>query len=259
MANIIKYAALFKDRHYFPSYVQDCIFDGLAKGYDPMDSMTFKTEAIEKFLKWKYEGFDCVHIYMSGLVAATVAIINAAYASELPIKLYHYSFMQDKWLPQTVDFCATLGYNNNLTEREVRDLAYEVEIKRELTKNEYMNMIGYVRIYKDLLLKYKDEPTLPPWQELRNELYKQYRDVRYNILDLMQDHLYPVRSREFKGETFNERLKRYIIKDRERATSSGFNRSTQDYDSTPAGERKAPRPFYKGSTYKRKSNYRGFR
>lgn len=256
---LIKYAAMFKDRHYFPVFVKDYVYDGSAKGYDPMDIMRFRQEAIEKFIKWKHEGFTCAHIYMSGLGTAIVSLINASCMAELPIRLYHYSFLQDKWLPQSVDFCKHLGYNDNITERELNDSIKEIEMKADLEKGEYMNLIGYVRIYKDILLKYKDAEELPEWKELRTDLFQQYKDLHSHILEIMADHLYP-RQHLVGGETFNERLKQQIILDRE-VSSVSYNNLDRGSAKNRRGytTRNSPRPVNKGATYKREHKHRNFR
>ena len=251
---LIKYASLFRDRHYFPTYVKDHVFDGQTNLYEPMNIMVFKHDALTKFLKWKKQGFTCVYIYMSGLVTATIAVLNAAWLAEMPVKLYHFSFLQDKWLPQEIEFCSALGYNSNITDRELNDWTREVEEKKELDVAEYQNLVGYVRIYKDLVLKYSKEP-IPEWRQLKAMLYKQYKDLKSDYLDMMSQHLYPLNSL-VEGRKYNERLKERIVRDRESPRES--------YDSLSRGSvkakgAKAPKPLRKGGTYKRENNHRGFR
>lgn len=258
---LIKYASLFKDRHYFPDYVKDFVFDGMQKGYDPMNMSTFRTEALEKFIQWKHHGFTSAHIYMSGLTTAAVEIINAAFLTGLPIRLFHYSFLQDKWLPQDIDAFTSIGYNISRTSREAQMWNTESQLKSELTKAEYINIVGYVRIYKDLLLKYRDkEDEIPEWPELKKELYRTFRDIQSPMLELMATHLYPIKHL-VEGRTFNERIREEIIKRRgeERPTSTGYDglaRGSCGKYKTSTG--KAPRPIHKGRTYKRENNRRVF-
>ena len=251
---MIKYAAMFRDRHYFPAYVKDYVFDGQTNTYEPMNIGTFKNDALNKFLKWKKQGFTCVYVYMSGLLTATISMLNAAWLAEMPIKLYHFSFLQDMWLPQEIEFSSALGYNSNITDRELNAWVKEVEDKKELDVSEYQNLVGYVRIFKDLVLKYSKEP-IPDWRQLKGMLFKQYKDLRSDYLDMMAQHLYPLNSL-VEGRKYNERLKERILRDREspRESYNSLSRGSVKTKGT-----KAPKPLRKGGTYKRENNHRGFR
>ena len=79
---LIKYSMVFNNRHPYPEYVKDTLFDSVSI-YDPRDTKFMEDTIREKFRKWKDAGFSGVFLFLSGLISATVCAINVAYEEKM--------------------------------------------------------------------------------------------------------------------------------------------------------------------------------
>lgn len=203
---IIKYSMVFNNRHPYPEYVKDTLFDSVSI-YDPRDTKFMEATIREKFRKWKDEGFSGVFLFLSGLISATVCAINVAYEEKMYLRLYHYSVITDSWLPQNVSvFDGVNGYHNTLTMSEELNLALEIQRTSSLGKYATALLANYVLAYKDLerknmhtvldwdaeraVLKGKLNPYIPPYVEamriyanrLQQDPSESYSDYLYTQL-----------------------------------------------------------------------------
>lgn len=236
--NLVKHVALFEERHIVPEWVKDHIFDKRPGGWDTLDIWEFQKVALEKFLRWQYDGVKTVYIYLSGLTTAVVSTINAAHKLGIYVKLFHYSYIINKWLPQTVE-CLTPppGISHALTAAEIKDWERDRKAKSEMTDSEYGDFRFYVKAYLDLRDKYKDTVCCD-WGFVRSGLQKSIKFPRMDYIELMRPFLCPLNTQEMidirdKGMSYNEELRHYILQ--QRAPGSTYP-STQRQTKTQGGE-----------------------
>ena len=235
---LVKHVALFEDRHVVPSWVHDFIFEKRAEGWDTLDIWEFQRVALQRLLRWKYEGIGTIYVYLSGLTTAVISAVNAAYKAGIYVKLFHYSYMIDKWLPQNLDFLdAPPGVVNTLTAAELKQWNLDRELKAQLTDKEYGDFRYYVKIFLDLRDKYRD--TTVDWGMLRKQLSNTIKYPRMDFIDLMRPFLAPINYEELqdiKGESYNDTLRNYIIQTRRRTdptpTSINTRKERQTTNST---------------------------
>lgn len=208
---LIKYAMLFNNRHPYPEYVRDTLFDSSAI-YDPRDTIYMDTTIREKLRKWKSAGFSGVHLFLSGLVAATVSAINVAYEEHLYLRIYHYSVITDSWLPQNISvFDGMNGYKNTLTMSEELNLALEVQRTASLGKYAISLLANYVLVYKDL--ERKNQYSVVDWDAekaaLRGKLYPYVPPY----VEAMR--VYANRLQSDQSETYSDYLYKQLVKRKE--------------------------------------------
>ena len=183
----IKNVALFQNRHRVPSYVKDWFFDERKNGYNPLDIEQLQDLAKEKCLKWKAEGIQRVHIYLSGLTSATVAALNAVWDTGMSAKLYHYSFLLDKWLPQTLAFFKDRDTTSSLmSSSELQAWNEEQEARKELTLTEYLLFVGYARIFQDVMQE--AESGFIDFTKVKQDIHDKYVHVNDTYIDLMKPY-----------------------------------------------------------------------
>lgn len=230
------HVALFQNRHHVPRFVKDYIYEEKKGGWDMMDIWEFQRVALHKFSQLKAKGVTYVSIYLSGLTSAVIAALNAAHAAGIKCKLFHYSFLTDRWLPQQLDFLSD-DCNGALTVAE-RDMWEEDRIEKEkMSVNEYKEFCTYVKAYRDALDKYKD--TVTEWHIVRaNILYALPSRHRREYVELMRVYLCPQTLEETqmaKEVSYNVRLRNYMSaqREQERQRKESDARSRGGYCSKP--------------------------
>lgn len=230
----IKNVALFQNRHRVPGYVKDWFFDYRKAGYNPLDIQQLQEIAKKKCLKWKAEGIQRVHIYLSGLTTACVAAINAVWETGMSAKLYHYSFLLDKWLPQTLEFFKDRDTTSSLLSQQEIEAWNEEEITRkELTVQEYMLFVGYARIFQDIMQE--ADSGFIDFDKVKQEIHEKYVHVNDEYVNLMKPYL----------DTRNKQEVPYSVKLREAIKR---NRNARN----KAKVNQLIRSVLKGGTYRRK-------
>lgn len=251
--------ALFERRHYVPPYVLDSMFPLKENGYDPMDIQEFERIAIQNFIRWQAEGYEAVYIYLSGLVSATTTVINAAYKVGIYIRLYHFSFLTNKWLPQLVTPIEQLYGPHPLDDDERLLWKEETIAKSQLTKNESLDLISYVRVYYELLHEYGSSNSEDEWVSIRNKIYSTYSRIDNVYIELMKPYLCLVedystlRRREYtdviREEMRRRRDKIYTARAIDHPTWADLRDKPRTKAQGPIG------PKFKGRTYKRKHKH----
>lgn len=230
----IKNVALFQNRHRVPSYVKDWFFDERKNGYNPLDIKQLQDLAKEKCLKWKAEGIQRVHIYLSGLTSATVAALNAVWDTGMSAKLYHYSFLLDKWLPQTLAFFKDRDTTSSLmSSSELQAWNEEQEARKELTLTEYLLFVGYARIFQDVMQE--ADSGFIDFTKVKQDIHDKYVHVNDTYIDLMKPYF---DTRKKQEVPYNVKLREAIKHNRNSRNKAKVNQLI--------------RAVLKGGTYRRK-------
>lgn len=228
--NLVKHVALFEDRHTVPIWVKDHIFEKREEGWDTLDIWEFQRVALNKILRWKYEGIGTIYIYLSGLTTAVISALNAAYKAGVYVKLFHYSYMVDRWLPQNLDFLtAPSGVASTLTAAEIKQWELDRQLKAQLTDKEYGDYRFYIKSYLDLRDKYRDSTI--DWSTIRKQLAASTKYPRMDYIDLMRPFLAPMDYQEMqdmKGESYNDTLRRFIIRTRRNTDPTPRNSTSRE-------------------------------
>lgn len=204
--DVIKYVQLFEKRHPVPSYVKDSIYDIDETHTHILDFIKLEELAIAKFLRWRSQGVTSVYVYLSGLTTAAIAVLNAAFKTELYIKFYHYSFMQDEWLPQSIAYFNAAMPGNAPTTSEVELINKERSLRANLSDDQYAELISYMRIYKDVLQKV-NQPGFDWELEMKNILHT-YMSVDPKLISMMGGYL---NKKTVGGRTYLGELRKRIL------------------------------------------------
>lgn len=205
--NIPLNVALFEGRHPWPSFIKEFVYDSKSGGYDPRDFEVFEGLAIIKFLHWKAKGVKAINLYLSGLVAATVAVLNAAYTTGIYVKLFHYSSVSNNWIPQLCDFLK-LPQGTVLTNEEVLSLEKEERAKKEITDLERRTIVSYVNLFNELYTNY--DPNRFCWKDVHSYIIREYKNIIPEYIDLMR----PYFENEEREDIYSNVIRKRIEADR---------------------------------------------
>lgn len=89
---------LVNGRHSMP--VEDYIFEGEIK--DPLNFTEMATVIENRFKELQIQSEDEVSLFVTGLTAATVEVINACKKHNITLYLYHYDRDTNNYRKQTV-------------------------------------------------------------------------------------------------------------------------------------------------------------
>lgn len=89
---------LVSGRHSMP--VEDYVFSGEIK--DPLNFAEMESIIDSRFQELKIQEGDEVNVYVTGLTAATVEVINACRKNNVTLYLYHYDRDINDYKKQTV-------------------------------------------------------------------------------------------------------------------------------------------------------------
>lgn len=214
---LTKYSMVFNNRHPYPDYVKDSLFDSVSI-YDPRDTKFMEASIREKFVKWKSEGFSGVFLFLSGLISATVSAINVAYEEHLYLRLYHYSVLTDSWLPQNISvFDGVNGYANKLTMTEEINLALELQRTSSLGKYAVSLLANYVLAYKEL--ERKNLHTVLDWDAERAVLKGRLSPYIPPYVEAMR--IYANRFQQDPSESYSDYLYKQLIQRKEGPYGNG--------------------------------------
>lgn len=93
----IKKIGLCQGRHEIPEVTE--YFFG--QTLDPTDINGMYNEAFEK-IETQMQDVDVIHLYVTGLTVALVAVINATRTVDMPLILYHFDRETGEYYPQQV-------------------------------------------------------------------------------------------------------------------------------------------------------------
>ena len=96
--NKITCLALCEARHEMPDCVQGAIFKNTI---DPLDVAGLELKATVKLYQFEVKE---LHLYVTGLTVALIAVLNAAKKCNIPVTLYHYNRNNNEYYPQKVEF-----------------------------------------------------------------------------------------------------------------------------------------------------------
>jgi len=212
-SNAVLNVALFEKRHKWPSYVKDFIFEEVNKGYDQRDFSTFEGIATIKLLGWKAKGIKAINLYLSGLVGATISVLNAAYNVGIYVKLFHYSNIINNWIPQTLDFFPIPSGIIFKTPEELQIEEEELRVKEEITNKERQVIIGYVNVFNKLQEHY--DPDRYTWEDVYSYITREYQGCNKEYIMLMKPYFEKSMAKnQPELESYNERLRKFIEKRR---------------------------------------------
>jgi hypothetical protein len=208
---LIKYSMMFNNRHPYPEYVRDTLFESAAIA-DPRNTRFMDATIREKVRKWKSEGFSGVYLFLSGLVSATVSAINVAYEENIYLRLYHYSVITDSWIPQNISiFDGVNGYHNKLTMSEELNLALEIQRTESLGKYALTLLANYVLNYKEL--ERKNMHTVLDWDAEKAVLKGKLTPYIPPYVEAMR--IYANRLQANPSETYSDYLYRQLVQRKE--------------------------------------------
>lgn len=177
--------ALFENRHRWPSNVTEYMYSD-KYNYDPRDFATFEGLATIKLLQWKAEGVVAINLYLSGLIGATIAAINAAHSVGIYVKLFHYSNLTNKWIPQLLDFMTPPSGIILITEEDVKAEEAEERIKKSISYYTRRLIVAYVDIFNNLYNHYN--PDRFTWEDVYSYITREYINYDKELLLLMKPY-----------------------------------------------------------------------
>lgn len=190
------HVALFEQRHVVPAYVKQAIFDlkpldpTTGKfGWDPLDHEAFYNAACEKFFRWKAEGYTDVVIYLSGLIGATLEVINAATEAEMHLKFMHFSYNTGRWIAQYM--LEKPGHHIEYTQTEKDIRANESDISAKTTPSEDRFYRKYAQSYNAMLLHYMQSTSKGTfdWEAEKKYCYTNYYASNDDALEFCIYHI----------------------------------------------------------------------
>lgn len=199
--------ALFENRHNWPVYVTSFLY-GEKQMYDPRDFKTFEGLATIKFLKWKSEGIAVVNLYLSGYIGATIAALNAAHSVGLYVKLFHYSNLTNKWIPQVLDFFSPPPGIILKTGEELEIEKEEASVKNSISERERRIIVSYVNILNKLLHHY--DPDRFTWEDIYSYIMREYIGVEKEFILLMKPYFINYNKEERDDTPYGERLRKLL-------------------------------------------------
>lgn len=199
--------ALFENRHDWPKVVTDYVYHDKGSTYDPRDFKTFEGLALLKFLKWKSAGITIVNLYLSGLVSATIAALNAAYSVGIYVKLFHYSNLTGSWIPQILDFLPAPPGIIIKTESESLAEKEEEAVKDNISENERVTIVSYVELFNKLYHTY--DPDKFFWDDVYKYITREYGKYNEELILLMKPYFENKNKNEMELN-YGQRITKYI-------------------------------------------------
>lgn len=90
--------AVCKGRHEIPQATDGAIFENTITEMNPFSLLLEASKRL--FSDFALHSGDTVHLYVTGLTMATLAIVNACASTDIELVCYHYDRETGKYIPQ---------------------------------------------------------------------------------------------------------------------------------------------------------------